>query len=40
MDDELEHSCFENIELQTKVRDLFEHPLDEGEILFVDGVAF
>lgn len=36
----LEHICIETIDLQTKVReDLLEHPLPEGEILFVDGLS-
>ncbi|XP_068862161.1 uncharacterized protein [Aphelocoma coerulescens] len=35
---EIEHNCIEIIDIQTKVReDLVDCPLNEGEILFIDG---
>lgn len=37
---DLEHWCLEVIELQTKVRPvLYDQPLPEGEILFMDGLS-
>lgn len=36
--EDLEHECLELIEFQTRVReDLYEQPLLDGEVLFVDG---